>query len=161
MKALMIICMPRTLITLFLSATILACSNPMGSPPKPSPTYDWKAEVTAYYDSLNTAREYERKLQEQQVGLYSTLILMNATTSSVIIRADVVDNGFEDKDLLLGGRLNPGQSLVRIFEGELPRTIKLLWTDNVATMHNVPRDGRMIIGQTESGYQGTNIFIMN
>lgn len=139
-----------------LSILWIGCSL---SPPAAPEMYNWKGELQVYYDSLETAREVQRADQESE-GIYSTLLLMNVTERGVIIRAEIVDGGYGSKDLLLGRDLGPGQYVVRIFTGDLPRTVKLLWKEGTVTFHGIPLDGRLVIGEAETGYQEMNVYVV-
>ena len=121
-------------------------------------TYDWRAEIAQIYAEQDRAAG-ESPPVETEEGLYSTLVIMNSTANSRIIRCTEIGSS-TGKDLLQGRTLNPGQYMVISFDGQLPRSVKIYWSDGTSTAHSVPQNGRLTLTDANSGYQGTNVYVV-
>ncbi len=141
---------------LFSLLSNIGCGLEGPPPTRYEEPYDWRAELAKYEE------ENERKRADpvpQAEGIYSTLVIRNSTTSSTIRRCTTI--GGNEQDLLIGRQLRPGQQIVLSITGSLPKSVKMYWSDGGITAHSVPTNGRLIMTDSNSGYQGTNIQIVN
>ncbi|KKM85897.1 hypothetical protein LCGC14_1284380 [marine sediment metagenome] len=142
------------LIVTLAGTAMIGCGKPPPVRTENREPYDWRAEIAKNEAEARAARGEPA----EEEGVYSTLILTNATSSSTVLRCTVIAGS--TKDLLLGRKLRPGQYIVMRFSSDLPKNIKLYWTDSSSTTHRVPSSGSLILTDSNTGYQGTNIQIV-